>query len=223
MFLTVDIWAEYFLFFVFQRIYLFYVHEYTVSVFRHTGRGHQIPWLWATMWLLGIQLKTSGRADSMLLTTEPPLQVPPFKDLFIYYLFILCISSLSACIPTCQKRASDHILDGCEQPCVCWELNSGPLEEPQYSWPLSIPTSSPLHIFLFQGCFAYGFRSSTRGLGPINANSVLPISLLTNVCQSAPRHCQKLLGDKDMEATTKCKNLTKASQFQAGFNHELAG
>ena len=28
-----------------------------------------------------------------------------------------------------QKRAPDYITDGCEPPCVCWELNSGPLEE----------------------------------------------------------------------------------------------
>lgn len=26
-------------------------------------------------------------------------------------------------------RASDPIIDGCELPCVCWELNSGPQEE----------------------------------------------------------------------------------------------
>ena len=31
-------------------------------------------------------------------------------------------------ILACQKRASDHITDGCEQQCVCWDLNSGPLE-----------------------------------------------------------------------------------------------
>ena len=28
-----------------------------------------------------------------------------------------------------QKRAPDPITDGCEPPCGCWELNSGPLEE----------------------------------------------------------------------------------------------
>jgi hypothetical protein len=48
----------------FFKIYLFYVYDYTVSVFRHT-RGYQIP------------LQT----------------------------------------------------DGCEPPCGCWDLNSGPLEE----------------------------------------------------------------------------------------------
>jgi len=29
--------------FCFFKIYLFYVYEYTVAVFRHTRRGHQIP------------------------------------------------------------------------------------------------------------------------------------------------------------------------------------
>ena len=28
-----------------------------------------------------------------------------------------------------QKRAPDLITDGCEPPCGCWELNTGPLEE----------------------------------------------------------------------------------------------
>jgi hypothetical protein len=32
-------------------------------------------------------------------------------------------------LQTHQKRASDPITDGCEPPCGCWELNSGPLEE----------------------------------------------------------------------------------------------
>jgi hypothetical protein len=44
-------------------INLFYVYEYTVAVFR---RGHQIPLQWATMWLLGIELRTSGRAAGAL-------------------------------------------------------------------------------------------------------------------------------------------------------------
>ena len=30
----------------------------------------------------------------------------------------------AACIPTCQKRASDVLIDSCETPCGCWELNS---------------------------------------------------------------------------------------------------
>ena len=36
---------------------------------------------------------------------------------------------LSVCMPTGQKMAADLITDGCEPPCGCPELNSGPLEE----------------------------------------------------------------------------------------------
>ena len=38
------------------------------------------------------------------------------------------MSALSACTPSYQKRASEPSIDGCEPPCGCWELNSGPLE-----------------------------------------------------------------------------------------------
>ena len=39
------------------------------------------------------------------------------------------VSALSACIPACQKKASELIIDGCKPPRDCWELNEGPLEE----------------------------------------------------------------------------------------------
>lgn len=39
--------------------------------------------------------------------------------------------ALSTCTPTHQKRASNPIADGCEQPCTMWFLgiDSGPLKE----------------------------------------------------------------------------------------------
>jgi hypothetical protein len=54
--------------FVFFKIYLFSAYEYTVAVFRHTERGirSHYRWLWATTWLLGIELRTSGRTVSAL-------------------------------------------------------------------------------------------------------------------------------------------------------------
>jgi hypothetical protein len=45
------------------------------------------------------------------------------------YLFILCTWVHCSCLQTHQKRALDPITDGCEPPCGCWDLNSGPLEE----------------------------------------------------------------------------------------------
>jgi hypothetical protein len=52
---------------IYLFIYLFILYEYTISVFRHITRGHQILLhLWATMWLLGIELRTSRRTFSVL-------------------------------------------------------------------------------------------------------------------------------------------------------------
>jgi hypothetical protein len=44
------------------------------------------------------------------------------------------------CLQTPQKRVSDSITDGCEPPCGCWELNSGPLEE----WSVLLTTEPSL-------------------------------------------------------------------------------
>ena len=44
------------------------------------------------------------------------------------------------CLQTLQKRASDFVTDGCEPPCGCWDLNSGPLEEQ-----LALLTTEPAH------------------------------------------------------------------------------
>jgi hypothetical protein len=43
------------------------------------------------------------------------------KYLFTYYMWVHC-----SCLQTLQKRESDLITDGCEPPCGCWDLNSGP-------------------------------------------------------------------------------------------------
>jgi hypothetical protein len=51
-----------------------------------------------------------------------------FIHLFVYFqiLFILCMWVHCCCLQTPQKRALDPMTDGCEPPCGCWELNSGP-------------------------------------------------------------------------------------------------
>jgi hypothetical protein len=56
-------------------------------------------------------------------TFTPP--TPIF--VFCFYLFYACEYTVT--VFRHQKRASDPITDGCEPPCGCWELNSGPLEE----------------------------------------------------------------------------------------------
>ena len=45
-----------------------------------------------------------------------------------------------------QERAPDLITDGCEPPCGCWELNSGPSEE-QAMLLIAEPSLHPLDIF----------------------------------------------------------------------------
>ena len=47
----------------------------------------------------------------------------------------------------CQKGAEDFIIDGCEPPCGCWELNSGSLEE-QSELLTTEPSLQPVNIIL---------------------------------------------------------------------------
>jgi hypothetical protein len=49
------------------------------------------------------------------------------------------------CLQTLQKRASDFVTDGCEPPCGCRDLNSGPLEE-QSALLTAEPSHQPLLI-----------------------------------------------------------------------------
>jgi hypothetical protein len=51
-----------------------------------------------------------------------------FSFLFHKDLFMYMILSLSSDTPE-EGIVSDPITDGCELPCGCWELTSGPLEE----------------------------------------------------------------------------------------------
>jgi hypothetical protein len=57
------------------------------------------------------------------------LKPPSF--VFLIYIFLFYVSTLlyCYCLQKHQKRAPDHITDGFEPLCGCWELNSGPLEE----------------------------------------------------------------------------------------------
>jgi hypothetical protein len=60
---------------------------------------------------------------------------------FIYYYIQVHCSYLQMH----QKRALDLIMDGCEPPCGCWDLNSGPLEEQS----VLLTTEPSLHAPLF--------------------------------------------------------------------------
>ena len=52
----------------------------------------------------------------------------------------MCMSTLQLSTDTPEEGILDPIIDGCEPPCGCWKLNSGPLEE--QSVPL---TTEPSH------------------------------------------------------------------------------
>jgi hypothetical protein len=104
---------------------------------------------------------------------------------------MLCTTVLSACTTTCQKKASYHIIDGCESPCGDRELNSEPLSE--VSRLISLLKEGPrtrkhlaqdplqgeyLHAFLLSGLFTPTFRKTGRLHGLIicmAAHLCLPI------------------------------------------------
>ena len=45
---------------------------------------------------------------------------------FILYSLVFC---LCVCLCECVRYPGTEIMDSCELPCGCWELNPGPLEE----------------------------------------------------------------------------------------------
>ena len=77
-----------------------------------------------TIFFLFSFLRKEGRKER-----ERRMEEEREKIFLKIYLFNLCIWVHCSCLQINQKRASDHIADGCEPPCDCWELNSGPLEE----------------------------------------------------------------------------------------------
>jgi hypothetical protein len=61
------------------------------------------------------------------------------------YLFYVCEYTVAV---FGQKRASGPITDGCEPPCGCWELNSGPLEEQSVLLTAGPFLQLSIHLFL---------------------------------------------------------------------------
>ena len=113
---------------------------------------------------------------------------------FIYYIYSI-LRILSACMPAGHKRAPDLITDGCEPPCGCWELNSGPLEE-QAMLLTSEPSLQPIDFgFLRQGFSVEQLWLFLNSLGrpgwpqthqdpPVSASRVLGLK----VCNTTAQH-----------------------------------
>ena len=68
----------------------------------------------STSWVLGLMACATTTWIFLLLL---------FLKIFLLIFYVYSV------LPGCQKREPDLITYGCEPPCSCWELNSGPLEE----------------------------------------------------------------------------------------------
>jgi hypothetical protein len=117
----------------------FWTHSFTKEC--HKRMAHSfIPKSWDTLVYLCL------RTDCCSSFSFLGLVIPAKRGfLFIYFVHM---NALSSCIPPCQKKASDLIVDGCEPPYGCWELNSGPLEE----LPVLLtaePSLQPQKVFFF--------------------------------------------------------------------------
>jgi hypothetical protein len=85
-----------FILFLNRFIYLFHVCEYTVTVFRHTIKGHQIPIKDGCKLPCGCWELNSGPLEeqSVLLPTEPSFQPSAFILLFTIYSALYLHSSI---------------------------------------------------------------------------------------------------------------------------------
>jgi hypothetical protein len=137
------------------------------------GIGSHYRWLWATMWLLWIELRISGWAVSAL--NHWAIFSAPAFFIFKFYLLFIC-----SCLQTHQKRASDPITDGCKPSCGCWNLNSGPLEELLSVLLTAEPCIQPKpQLFYFEAGF-YIFQAGLQFASPprmtLNFTSQTPLA-----------------------------------------------
>ena len=91
----------------------------------------------------------------------------------MYAVHCVCLVSMPAESVTSPGTG---VTDGCEPPCMCWELNLGPLEEQS----VLLTTKPSLHslIFIFKQIFFLFFfpvEKSNPG-PPIRQASLLPLT-----------------------------------------------
>ena len=98
----------------------------------------------------GLELRNRPASASQVLGLKACATTARLFILF-FLRFIYCYMSVHcSCLLTHQKRASDLITDGCEPPCGCWDLNSGPLED-QSVLLLAEPSLQPLTWIFYKG------------------------------------------------------------------------
>jgi hypothetical protein len=102
---------------------------------REEGIRYHYRWLWATMWLLGFELRTFGRAVSALILWA----ISPALEFFLTFIYMYrCFACMYTCVPseclvsTEVRRGSrtlrTTVTGSCEPPCGCWELNPSSLQ-----------------------------------------------------------------------------------------------
>jgi hypothetical protein len=89
-FSAVEIIIEHFLY---KLLFIYFIYVSTLSLSSCTpeeGIRSHYRWLWATMWMLGIELQTSGRAASAL--NHWDISPAPWLNIFFLkiHLFIIC-------------------------------------------------------------------------------------------------------------------------------------
>jgi hypothetical protein len=87
--------------------------------------GWSSSWAWDSLIRLGCYPEAPGNLSVSTIILVGSCRSPCLST----YLFVLYIQTHCCCLQTHQKSTSNPITGGCEPPCDCWELNSGPLEE----------------------------------------------------------------------------------------------
>jgi len=95
-------------------------------------------------------------------------------------------------MPACQKRVPDLVLDGCEPPRGCWELNSGPLEKRSVlSEPsLQLPTGNFLGIFQR----SLKLKASSSAAGPSMEHLHLSSPAAGGICHPCELSLEPIFG-----------------------------
>jgi hypothetical protein len=128
-----------------KDLFIYFIYMSTLLLSSDTleeGIRTHYRWLWATMWLLGIELRTSGRAVIALHLWA--ISPAPFPFTFNILIFISSHSTMSATSP------SSHINTHYNQECVFSIIIA-------ISIPMSITISSTLSLYL---SLIYAWNSS---------------------------------------------------------------
>jgi hypothetical protein len=98
--------------FFLKDLFIYFMYASTLLCSSDTpeeGMGSQYRWLWANMWLLGIELRNSGRAISAVLTSEPSLQPITFtveEEISQLHTLVTCYHALPSVMDSPSRTRS---------------------------------------------------------------------------------------------------------------------